>query len=209
MDEQSVHEQLEREWRDLVAPPAPAPPAPGEVGGAGPAALFAEIEDVRFEWAELRASPLLAGRLGTPVTGTWTLEDVAAHLASWARELRSQVETVAHGGTFDYAIPFGLSEPGHHRWNHAQVEARRGRTLEEVMDEFDAETRRMQEIVLTLPDERLRTEAEFPLRVVADPPTLWRTSIAQMVLGKCMHDRHHLARMQQWLGGSGGPEERS
>jgi hypothetical protein len=55
------------------------------------------------------------------INGAWTLQQLFAHLASWAREFRHQVETVVRGESFDYAIPFALSVIGPTRWNEQQV----------------------------------------------------------------------------------------
>jgi hypothetical protein len=215
MNKRAVHDRLEREWLDLLAARLPERVAGPqwlvtrpEAVDPSPAALFAELEEVRLAWVDMRASARVIERSGTVIAGAWTLKDLVAHVASWASELRGQVEVAARGGEFDYAIPFGLSEPGHHAWNEEQVERRRGMTLEEVFEEVDVETRRLQEIILPLPGARLYRDAEFPLRIAADPPALWRGSIARLVLGKCMHDSHHLERIRRWLGESPERSER-
>jgi len=200
-----AQEQLHREWQDLLAGlPPERVNSPRWFSAVGPMArlgvteLFAELEDVRAALQELRAAGLesYAGRY---VTTAWTLRDLLAHLASWAREFRAEVETIARGDTFDYAIPYALSIIGPNQWNQAEVEKRAGQTLDQVLDEFDAETTRLQELVLELPEPALFSDSEFPLAPSGDPAALWRGTIAQMALMKCAHDHYHLSRIRHWL----------
>lgn len=201
MPRASVPDELQREWQGLLAAlpsERTAPPRRLRPGVVRPVALFAELEEVRLSWRALRAAPLtqLAGRY---VTGAWTLKDLLAHVASWARELRQEVEMVARGESFDYAIPYALSVVGPNQWNQAEVEKRAEKPLDDILEEFERETDRLQELVLELPEETLVAEPAFPLAPSGDPAALWHGNIAQIVLMKCMHDHHHLGRIQQWL----------
>ncbi len=207
MRKQEVLAQLEQDWRQLLAwSPAEIPPLPvslSEVARRPPSAieLFAEIEDVRMEWRELAAPELgrklgpLAGRLITP---QWTLKDLVSHLASWAREFRSEAETVAQGAQFEYQIPC-TPRVGPTAWNHAEVEKRRAQTLAGALQEIDTESRRLQDVVLALPAAQLVATADFPAMMMEEPPRpVWR-SIVECVMMKCGHERHHLARIHAWL----------
>ena len=122
-------------------------------------------------------------------------------MASWATEFHRQVRTVARGGSFDYAIPFAGSVFGPTQWNQVEVNKRGPLSLNEILDEFDHETRALQDFILGLPDESLYTEVMLPLAPSGDPAALFKGSIAQVVGMKCMHDRVHIDRIRQWAAG--------
>lgn len=207
MPRRNAEAELQREWQSLLVslPPQrvnsprwflmPHPMRP-----LSPAMLFAELEDVRRLWSELRAYPLerFADRY---INSAWTLRQLLAHLASWAREFRFEVETASRGEPFDYSIPFALSVIGPNQWNQVEVEKRAASSLEEILGEFDSETARLQDLVLALPPESLFAESAFPAAPTGDPAARWRGNSAQIALMKCMHDRYHLGRIQQWLEG--------
>ncbi len=209
MPESRIHQQLSTEWQELLAGLPPervasfrwflGPFRYGHTGMARPTVLFAELEDVRATWNELRASGHLEEYADRFITTAWTLKDLLAHLASWADEFRREIETVAHGGAFDYAIPFAMNVVGPNQWNQVEVEVRKAEPLDVILDEYDAETRRLQDLVLELPQESLLAEAEFPLAPTGDPAALWKGASAQIVLAKCEHDRYHFGRIHQWL----------
>lgn len=206
MPEPRVTEQLEQEWQGLLASLPPArTPSPHELlavartGRIGPAALFAELEDVHTAWRALRVSSQLEKYSARFLTTTWTLKDLLAHLASVATECRRQVETAARGERFDYAIPYALSVVGPNQWNQVEVERRRPQPLEAVLEEFEAETRRLEDLLLELPEKSLFAETLFPMAPSGDPTALWKSTIAQMVMMMCSHHRMHTGRIQQWL----------
>jgi Mycothiol maleylpyruvate isomerase N-terminal domain len=192
--------ELGREWDTLgrrLHAEAPAfrggPPFPA----TGPG-LFAELEEVLSLWRGLRRSGLARHR-HLYVNGGWTLRDLVAHMASWAAEFRQQAETIAAGREFEYAIPFALSLIGPNQWNAEQVAARRDLSFREVLDQFEEETERLQDLVLTLPREVLLRPAALPLAPDGDPRTRFPGSIAVAASAKCRHDRHHLGQLQRWL----------
>ena len=174
-------------WRPAAGPPLPV----------SPLALFAQLEEVldAFAFVKERA-PRHAGRY---VTSAWTLKDLLGHLASWATEFRHEVQTVAGGGSFEYAIPFALNVIGPNEWNAHAAERQRPVPLDDIVEEFERETRRLQELVLELPPPALYGEATFPLAPSGDPQQLLRGSIAMIVLGKCTHDLYHLGRIRDFL----------
>jgi hypothetical protein len=163
-----------------------------------PVALCAQLEEVLDAFAALR--PQVTRLAGRYVTSAWTLKDLLGHLASWATEFRQEVQTVAGGGGFDYAIPFALNVVGPNEWNARAAERQRPVPLEDLLEQFERETRRLQEIVLELPPPALYGEASFPLAPSGDPREPLRGSIAMIVLGKCSHDLYHLGRIRQFLG---------
>ena len=209
MPESRIHEQLGTEWQELLAGLSSGEEGSAQwseapfrfrpAGMARPTVLFAELEDVRTAWSGLHASGELEKFADRYLTPDWTLKDLLAHLASWAREFRQEVEMAARGESFDYAIPYAMNVVGPNQWNQVEVEKRRAATLEEILREYEDETRRLQDLVLELPQESLLAEAEFPLAPTGDPAALWKGACAQIVLAKCMHDRYHFGRIQQWL----------
>ncbi len=201
MRERALLHELERDWDALArglravepAPRAGGPPFP--TTGAG---LFAELEEVLHLQRELRrARPARHARRF--VNAGWTLRDLLAHLASWAAEFRRQVETIAAGREFDYAIPFALSVMGPNQWNEEQVQERRSLGFRAVLDQLEDETRRLQGLVLAMPREMLLKPAMLPAAPSGDPRSRMRGNIAIVVSGKCSHDRYHLGQIRRWL----------
>jgi len=194
--------EMSREWDALRARLAAGrPTAPGDEGAqfpVSPTALYAQLEEVLFSWRELGAGRLERAQ-GRYVNGAWTLKDLLGHLASWAAEFRREVETVAGGGSFDYAIPFALSVIGPNEWNARAAEARRPQTLGTIRAAFETETRRLQDLVLMLQPEVLYGPTDFPLAPTGDPNVRFRGNVAQIVLGKCEHDNYHLGQIRRWL----------
>lgn len=186
----AIEERLGRDlpsWRPVAGPPLPV----------SPVALFAQLEDVLDVFASIKAPAVRhAARY---VTSAWTLKDLLGHLASWATEFRHEVQTIAAGGSFDYSIPFALSVLGPNEWNARAAERQRPVPLEDILEEFERETRRLQELVLELPAPALYGEASFPLAPSGDPQQPMRGSIAMILLGKCLHDLYHLGRIHDFL----------
>jgi hypothetical protein len=175
-------------WRPSAGPPLPV----------SPTALWAQLEEVVQLMTELR--PAIERHAGRFVTSAWTLKDLVGHLASWAAEFRREVETVAAGGRFDYAIPFALTVVGPNEWNARAAEQQRPLPLTALLQQFERETRLLQELVLRLPPPALYGEATLPLAPTGDRSQLFRGSIALVVLGKCSHDLYHLGRIRELLG---------
>lgn len=200
MPEAVLWRELAQDWQAVLCEPVagPAfrrggPPFPATAAG-----LFAELEEILLLWRELRRQPLrrYARRF---VSAAWTLQDLLAHLASWASEFRQEVETLAGGREIDYAIPFALSVIGPNEWNQVEVERRRSLTLTEVLDQFEEETRSLQDLVLTLSRPDLLRTATLAAAPSGSPASRVQGSIAVVVSGKCMHDRHHIGNIRRWL----------
>ena len=201
MRDRALLRELQREWDGwdarLRAARSPfrrgGPPFP--MTGPG---LFAELEEVRALWRGLRRAGL-SRHARKYVNAGWTLQDLLAHLASWAAEFRQQAETIAAGRDFDYSIPFALSVIGPNAWNEERVEALRGLSLKAVLDQFDDETRRLQDLVLSLPREVLLKPATLPLSPSGDPRSPVPGNVAMVASAKCTHDRHHIGQISRWL----------
>lgn len=202
MADRALLNELGHEWEALRARLS-AEAAPTLKGGGprfpvGPLALYAQLEELLATWRELGDQPLEALQ-ERYVNAAWTVKDLLGHLASWAAEFRREVETVAAGRAFDYAIPYALSVMGPNEWNARAAEEQGPRSLEMILEEFAVETRRLQDLVLELPESTLYSPASFPLAPTGDPAFPWKGNIALIVLGKCQHDRHHLDQIEKWL----------
>lgn len=208
MLENVLSEQLKDEWEvlirklssvDIAAPSSSFIRSPDSAVRAF--VLFAELEETRWAWNELLEQTRLGENADRLVTSKWTLKDLMAHISSWACEFRQEVEIAARGESFDYAIPFALSEVGPNEWNESEVEKRRVRTLDSISKEFEKETSRLEDLILDLPEERIEVEMVFPLAPTGDASSLWRGSIANVIRMKCMHERWHMDRIRQWQKG--------
>jgi hypothetical protein len=198
-----IEELLASEWHRLVenAPPDGASPLslpPERRVPLRPVALFAQLEEVREDWRTL-TSDMSADELSRYINGAWTLKELLAHVASWAREFRHEVETVFRGGDFDYAIPFVMTVMGPNAWNEKEVQARHERSFEEIVQEFEKETRHLQELLFEMSEQDLYGLSEFPLAPSGDPKARWRGPSAVIIYGKCAHDRHHLEQIRTKL----------
>lgn len=204
MAERDLFERLQEEWRSLVAETPRSPEAsplalpPERRLPLSRTALLALLEEVRSAWAELRdeVDEELSGRY---VNAAWTLEELLAHLASWAAEFRREVAAAARREELPGAIPYAMGVVGPNQWNEEQVEARRGRSLDAVFDEFDRETEALEELVITMGDVELYGPSVFPLAPSGNPAERFRGPAAVIVSSKCLHDRYHLAQIRERL----------
>jgi hypothetical protein len=202
MHSDAVLRQLEQDWRAAVASlPAGGrqsaewlrttpPPVP-----SSPAALFAELEETRRAWQELREWNALREHAESKVNPGWTYRELLAHLASWGVEFQRQMETAAAGRAFDYEIPF-QPKVGPTEWNASEVAKRRGMSLDEIFDQFDAAFAVSQELVLTLRPEQLLATMRFPIRMGPEPLV---GNIPRIVAMKCWHNHYHFAQIRQRL----------
>lgn len=197
MAENRFEEMLARDWRELIES-APEPLDPPRGMPLSPTALFAQLEEVREDWRAL-VDDVREDELTRYVNAGWTLSELLAHLASWAKEFRRNVETAARGESFDYAIPFAMSVMGPTEWNEGEVAARHARNLEEIRDEFDEETTRLQELLLELSEPDLYGVREFPYAPSGDPLARWKGPSAAVIAGKCLHDRYHFQQIRKKL----------
>jgi hypothetical protein len=194
-----VEIELEKEWEHLLgtlgesAPAASIPQAAfRSVRGA---ALFAELGDVRLVISEVASMPGFERASNRYVNAEWTVKDQIGHAAAWAAETRREIETVARGAEFDYAIPFAFSVVGPTAWNQVEVERRRSRPLNAVLAELDQEIRTLQDIVIDLPEGTLNRRTLFPLAPSGDHSERLRATPGSIVLGQCVHLRSHIARL--------------
>jgi hypothetical protein len=203
MNELDVERTLTDEWLAFAAAARPSPDlavTTVEARGARVTRpiIWAELEDVRLSFAEVHAALDDAAKAEQLATTHWSMKDLIAHVASWAAEFRRQIETAAAGRTFDYLITF-TPRVGPTDWNAREVDRRRALTLDDHFRELDVETARIQELALTLPDDRLFMTAELPPTPDGLPEHRWRAQLADLMLRKCFHDRYHLERIRGLL----------
>jgi uncharacterized damage-inducible protein DinB len=200
---EEIGARLELEWRSLLeaiaAPEAsPLDLPPDRRMAVSRVALIAQLEEVRDEWRTLRG--LVDEERGARfANAAWTLKDLLAHMASWAREFGSEIATVARKETFDYAIPFAMSILGPNQWNEREVQLRKERTLDEIFREFDEETVRLRDLVIEMEEPALYQPAPFPLAPSGNPQERMPVPPAFLVSGKCLHDRYHFAQIRKLL----------
>ncbi len=156
----------------------------------GAAGICAELEEVRRAWEDLRRSPDFARDSVQRMTSHWTLRDLMSHVASWAQEFRMEAELSLRGEEVPYEIYFDPRE-GPTEWNHARVAERQEQKLDDILSEIDAETLRLQELVLQTSPERLIAEMKYGPVVGPDRRPMFRT-LAELAGVRYSHDRYHL-----------------
>ena len=205
MTEEQFETQLVDEWAALVTdrrqPPVAHIATASAPDRASRIALVAELEDLRRETREMGQLIDSNDAAGVLATSRWSVVDVLAHLASWARQTRIEFETLLGGGHFDYAIHFER-EGGPRSWNQREVDARAGRGLSDVVEEIETETERLTAAILDAPEGAFATVVELP-RTSGDPPEPWRMPISAVVAMSCWHARLHLTALQRIM--QGGP----
>ena len=106
---------LQDAWQELVENqadrPSPLSLPPDRRMALSQTALFAQLEEVLEAWRALRGrvNEDLSGRY---VNAAWTLKDLLAHLASWAREFRVEVETTVEFVATRAWLPMHSEQPG-------------------------------------------------------------------------------------------------
>jgi hypothetical protein len=193
-----IQMRLSVEWGTAIPSSSTGPLAAIEKAAASElaskTAVLAELEDTRLLVGELRESLEVRGDEIRMVTRQWTVRDVVAHLASWARETRHEIESLRRGQKFDYTIHFER-DGGPRAWNQREIHVRGSRSVRELFEEFDAETSLLEEIAVSLPDEELRGEIELP-RTAGKPPVSWRIALAALLVQSCWHVRYHLSAIE-------------
>lgn len=117
-----------------------------------------------------------AARVG--LTAEWSVKDALAHVAAWETEGALVLEGLRQGAV---EAP-KLDKETIDRFNAAAVEERRGRTLAEVREEFDARHRRTGELLASMPDELDESSREYHLAEIL----------------AVRHYTHHAAQIEEW-----------
>jgi hypothetical protein len=195
--------RLGADWRALQNTAAGSPQRIIEIAApdrASRRAILVELEDIRWSCRDLERHVGETGQADTLATSRWTVRQVVAHLASWARRTRLELESLTEGRHQLETIHFEpIGDGGPRTWNQREVEARRASTMATVFDEIESELTQVAEMVARLPEDQLRGIVELP-RTSGEPAEPWRRSIAAMVLMSCRHTRYHLTRLERLAG---------
>jgi len=198
MNELDVERALVEEWQAFVEAQRPDPDAavsPPRSRLTRPL-LWAELEDARQAFVELRASLDEPAKAEALATTRWTVKDVVGHVASWATELVRQIETIAAHREFDYVITF-TPRVGPTEWNARELERRAAMSLDDRFRELDRATAHVQDLVLSLPDDVLFGETVLPQTPDGRPEHRWRARPADFIVNMCSHYRYHLDRLRE------------
>lgn len=196
MSAASVETRLAADWGALVESTAAGEARPFAPGALSPAGLSALIAENRARWRAIALALEVGGGAERLVTTAWSARDLLAHLASWAAEFRRELETIVRGEAFDYRIVFRPGV-GPTEWNEAALDARRERSLGEVLAEYEAETDRFDDLVLSLPDDAFARPVILPLAVTGDPAAPLTVPLAGLVAARCGHESHHLSQLER------------
>jgi len=117
-----------------------------------------------------------ASRVG--LNANWSVKDALSHVAAWEVEGARIVGEIQQGAW----KPHRLSQEEIDAFNARAVEERRGRSLRELRDEFDAAHGRMEGVLESLPEE---VDEQSPAFQYARGVTF-------------RHHAHHAAQIEEW-----------
>lgn len=147
------------------------------------AALLARIEE---EWQKLLAlteamPPEIMERPGA--VGSWSVKDLLGHIATWEEESLRALKGLLRGED----VPVYPKAAEIRRFNAREVERRRGKTLEEVREEFLQAHRELMAFLEGLPGDLFLPRGDLYRRVKTDTYS---------------HYADHLRDLRRWLGGT-------
>ena len=126
----------------------------------------------------------------TIVYGDWRVQDILAHIASGEKGTLTYAKMVAAGRQMGASIsdgePFDLD-----RWNQAQVNKRRSKSLREVADELNANRKATLDYTSELDAETLARRGTHPIFQTA--------TVAEVLSSLAESDRHHLREIEDAL----------
>src|SRR3972149_692964 len=155
-----------------------------------------------FEWAH---TALGEEELERPVPGsTWQVKDFVSHLGTLDTLLTRQFQSFASGnpetlGQNANGTPFDLD-----RWNDAEVEKRRGWTLEQMLEEASENRKAFLEALSRLTDEQIEQTMRFTGDNKRDPADI---PFKLFLYGLARHDPIHVADMVKALPERAGDPE--
>jgi hypothetical protein len=91
--------------------------------------------------------------------GVWSVKDIIAHLASYEHVLVDVLSTFVGGGSTPYLSKF--TDPGGN-FNDSEVAARKGKSVKEVLGEFNDTYAQVMSLVTRIPVETLRQAGTIP-----------------------------------------------
>ena len=151
--------------------------------------LIAELNADRAKLLELIAR-LDEAHAQKIVYGDWRVQDILAHIASGEKGTLTYARMVAAGrpmgATMSDGEPFDLD-----RWNQAQVNKRRSKSLQEIVDELTANRKATLEYTLGLDAGTLARRGAHPIFQDA--------TVAEVISSLAEADRHHLQEIEAAL----------
>lgn len=121
-----------------------------------------------------------------PVEGTWTVQDLLAHLATWEKACLLPLRSYAAGGAFiPELIPDDLA------WNEAQSQIWRRQSFPEILAEYQAVREEIMALMSALPEDRWAVKLPAP----------WggEATLAELCSGLIWHEStEHLKSITQW-----------
>jgi hypothetical protein len=162
-------------------------------------ALLTEMAEHRVQFEQfcrsLSAEDLAAAVPNSP----WTAFDYIAHLATIEALINPWLGAmVGEAPSLPMEVPppqpFDLDD-----WNHAIVERRSGRSLDEIFEEAAANRERYAAIISKMTDEQLDTKVPFggDRKVIDLPPVM--VPLEKLLVGIAMHDPMHTYDMLRAL----------
>ena len=85
--------------------------------------------------------------------GTWSVRDIAAHIAGWHREMVPVLERLSRG---ERPVPAGVSYDDVDAWNERFAMARRGTAVADVLLELDETHEAFMKAAAAVPAERFQ-----------------------------------------------------
>ncbi|GIW12841.1 MAG: hypothetical protein KatS3mg062_0280 [Tepidiforma sp.] len=159
------------------------------------AAIVAELDDHRQRF-EAFCRSLTAEELERPVPGsTWLVRDFIAHLATIDRPIAEMFRSVKRGDDPGLrnadGAPFDVDD-----WNEHRVQERRGRTVEQLLEEARAERQELKNELLALTEDELQRTIRFMGDAKRPPASM---PLLMYLRGWCKHDPIHVADMVRAL----------
>jgi len=151
--------------------------------------LTAELGADRAKLLELVAK-LDDARAQKIVYGDWRVQDILAHIASGEKGTLTYAKMVAAGrpmaANMSDGEPFDLD-----RWNQAQVDRRRSKTLNEIVDELNANRKTTLDYIASADAGTLERRGAHPIFQDA--------TVAEVLASLAESDRHHLKEIEDAL----------
>ena len=91
--------------------------------------------------------------------GVWSIKDIIAHLASYEHVLVDVLSTFVGGASTPYLSKF--TDPGGN-FNDLEVAARKGKSVKEVLDEFNDTYAQVMSLITRIPVETFRQAGTIP-----------------------------------------------
>jgi hypothetical protein len=155
--------------------------------------LLAQIESSRVRLESVLARVPQARMTEAGVEGSWSVKDLIDHIVVWEQRMLEWLAT-SLAGEQPRLLPEGFVWDDLDRWNQETYEARRERTLDQVLEDFNATYPQVLQSVRDAPEDDLFQPDRFPWR---ENSPLWK-----LVGGNTFwHYDEHAQSIERWLEG--------